>query len=382
VTVLAVHFHELALKGGNRPRFQRALCRNLKEALAGLGPCRVDAASGRILVETPAPAEEALARAADVCGVAYVLRVERLPRDLEVVGAAAAAEVERTRPESFRVSARRADKAFPLTSVDINRKVGALVHERTGVPVRLRGAALDLKVAVLRTEILLGVDRREGPGGLPVGTGGRVAVLLSGGLDSPVAAWRMLNRGCRADLVHFHSWPLVDRTTQEKARDLAAVLNRWQFRTRLHLVPLAEIQKEVRLKAPEGLRVILYRRFMVRIAGRIARRRRCGALVTGESLGQVASQTLANLATVEAAATLPVLRPLVGMDKQEIIRLAEKLGTYPISIRPDQDCCQLFVPSRPATKSTPAQAEAAEAELDVEGLVESAVERTESVDLA
>jgi thiamine biosynthesis protein ThiI len=192
----------------------------------------------------------------------------------------------------------------------------------------------------------------------------------------------MINRGCRADLVHFHSVPLVDRTTQEKARDLAAVLTPWQFQTRLHLVPLAEIQKEIRLKSPEALRVILYRRFMVRIAERIARRRRCRALVTGESLGQVASQTIENIATVDAAATMPVLRPLVGTDKRDIIAIAERLGTYAVSIRPDQDCCQLFVPPKPATRSWPTQAEAAEADLAVEALVEDAVERTERADFS
>ncbi|MHC4490921.1 MAG: tRNA sulfurtransferase, partial [Planctomycetota bacterium] len=218
-------------------------------------------------------------------------------------------------------------------------------------------------------------------GGLPVGTGGRVAVLMSGGIDSPVAAWRMINRGCRADLLHFHSHPLVDRTTQEKARDLAEILTQWQYRTRLHLVPLAQVQTEVRLHCPERLRVILYRRFMVRIGEWIARRRRCRALVTGESLGQVASQTLSNLATVDAVATLPVLRPLIGMDKQEIVRLAERLETYPISIQPDQDCCRLFVPAHPATKSTPAELEEAERALDVGALAKDAVERTETVDL-
>jgi thiamine biosynthesis protein ThiI len=208
-----------------------------------------------------------------------------------------------------------------------------------------------------------------------------VAALLSGGIDSPVAAWRLIHRGCRADFVHFHSYPLVDRTTQEKARDLVAVLTPWQFASRLHLVPLAEIQKEIRLKAPEAMRVVLYRRFMVRIAERIARRRRCRALVTGESLGQVASQTLENIATVDAVATMPVLRPLIGADKREIIEMAERLGTFPISVRPDQDCCQLFVPGKPVTKSWPSQAVAAEADLDVEALVEDAAARTEKVDL-
>jgi thiamine biosynthesis protein ThiI len=381
VAFLTLHYHELALKGANRPRFVRALVQNARRALGRLGPCRAEATGGRVLVETGADPAAALACALEIPGVAHVMPVVRLPRDLDAVGAAAIAEIRRLAPASFRVSTRRSDKSFPLSSVDIDRQVGAMVHEALGIPVRLKGAAREVHLAVLADEILLAVEKVGGPGGLPVGTGGRVAALVSGGIDSPVAAWRMINRGCRADLVHFHSYPLVDRTTQEKARDLAAVLARWQFRTRLHLVPLAEIQKEVRLKTPEALRVVLYRRFMVRIAERIARRRRCRALVTGESLGQVASQTLDNLATVDAVAELPILRPLVGTDKRDIIQVAERIGTYEISIRKDQDCCQLFVPPRPATKSTPGQAERAEAELDVAALVDDAVARTEMADV-
>ena len=172
----------------------------------------------------------------------------------------------------------------------------------------------------------------------------------------------------------------MDTTTQEKAQDLAEALNEWQYRTRLHLVPLAKIQSAIRVRCPEPLRVVLYRRFMVRIAERIARRRRCGALVTGESLGQVASQTLENLSTVDAVAAMPVLRPLIGTDKQEIVSEAERLGTYAISVRPDQDCCSLFVPAHPATAASPRRAAEAEEPLDVEGLVDDAVERTETVD--
>jgi len=382
VACLTLHYHELALKGANRPRFVRTLVRNARRAIGELGPCRVEAAGGRVVVETQADAAAALARALKVPGVAHAMPVVRLPRDIDAASAAAVAEIRRLNPASFRVSARRNDKSFPMTSVEIDRRVGAAVHDATGIPVRLKGAEREVHLAVLPEEILLSVDKVGGPGGLPVGTGGRVMCLLSGGIDSPVAAWRMINRGCRADLVHFHSVPLVDRTTQEKARDLAAVLTPWQFQTRLHLVPLAEIQKEIRLKCPEALRVILYRRFMVRIAERIARRRRCRALVTGESLGQVASQTIENIATVDAVATVPVLRPLVGTDKRDIIAIAERLGTYAISIRPDQDCCQLFVPPKPATKSWPTQAEAAEADLAVEALVEDAVERTEKADFS
>ncbi|HEX5136627.1 MAG TPA: tRNA uracil 4-sulfurtransferase ThiI [Planctomycetota bacterium] len=378
---LTLHYHELALKGANRPRFVRALVQNARRALGELGPCRVESTGGRILVETGAEMAAAVARAVKIPGVVHVMPVTRLPRDLDAVAQAAIAELRRLAPASFRVSAKRNDKSFPMTSVEIDRQVGARVHEALGIPVQLKGADREVHLAVLPEEILLAAEKVGGPGGLPTGTGGRVAALLSGGLDSPVAAWRMIKRGCRCDLVHFHSHPLVDRTTQEKAKDLAEVLAQWQFRTRLWLVPLAEIQKEVRLKAPEAMRVILYRRFMVRIAQLLARRRRCRALVTGESLGQVASQTLENIATVDAVAVMPILRPLVGTDKQEIITLAQKLGTYNISIRQDQDCCQLFVPPKPATKSWPSQAEAAEAELDVKTLVDDALARTERVDV-
>ncbi len=382
MTCLTLHYHELALKGANRPRFVRALVVNARRALGELGPCRVGARGGRVVVETEADPAAALARALKIPGVAHVMPVVRLPRDLDAVAAAALAEIARLAPASFRVSARRSDKSFPMTSVDIDRQVGARIHDATGIPVWLMGAEREVHLAVLPDEILLAVEKVGGPGGLPVGTGGRVAVLLSGGIDSPVAAWRMINRGCRAEFVHFHSYPLVDRTTQEKARDLVGVLAKWQFHARLHLVPLAEIQKEIRLKAPEALRVVLYRRFMVRIAERIARRRRCRALVTGESLGQVASQTIENIATVDAVATMPVLRPLVGTDKREIIASAERLGTFAISVRPDHDCCQLFVPPKPATKSWPSQADAAEADLAVDALVEDAVARTEKADLS
>ena len=227
----------------------------------------------------------------------------------------------------------------------------------------------------------VGFEKVGGPGGLPVGTGGRVAVLMSGGIDSPVAAWRMMRRGCRCDLIHFHSYPLVDRTTQEKARDLAEVLHPWQFHTRLHMVPLADIQQRIRVECPDRLRVVLYRRFMIRLSEKIAWKRRCGALVTGESLGQVASQTLQNLATVDAVAELPVLRPLIGTDKAEIVKEAQQLGTYPISIQTDQDCCQLFVPRHPATKATPKIAAEAEEALDIDAMVQAALEGVESVDL-
>ncbi len=374
---LTVHFHELALKGGNRGRFERILCENVERAL---GAARATRLAGRILVRTELDGAVAAERLTRVCGVAHVFRVRSFPWDAALVGEAVARELAARGTKSFRITTRRADKSHPKTSVELDREIGGIVYERTKIPVKLDGAETEVQVMVLPGEILVAYEKWGGPGGLPTGTGGRVAALMSGGIDSPVAAWRLMRRGCTVDLIHFHSHPLVDRTTQEKARDLAEKLNPWQLSTRLYLAPLARVQTEVRLRCPEPLRVVLYRRFMMRIAARLARNRRAKALVTGESLGQVASQTLDNLATVDDAVRLPILRPLIGSDKQEIIAEALRLGTWEISVRPDQDCCQLFVPPKPATRSTARQAERAEGALEVEALIADAVERTERVD--
>src|SRR6185503_5919846 len=203
---------------------------------------------------------------------------------------------------------------------------------------------------VLPDEAFIALDRRPGPGGLPVGGSGTVAALLSGGIDSPVAAWRMMKRGCRVLFVHFHSVPYLPATSQAKARALVERLTEWQYASRLHLVPFGEIQREVVLGVPPPLRVVVYRRLMLRIAEALARRTGALALVTGESLGQVASQTLHNLARVDEVADLPVLRPLIGMDKLEITAQAEAIGTFEVSIEPDADCCTLFVPKHPNTR--------------------------------
>jgi thiamine biosynthesis protein ThiI len=376
VTTLAVHFHEIALKGKNRRRFERQLRDNLNRAMKPLG-AKVRSQEGRILIETDAPVDVARARARDVFGVAAVMQVERMPLDLEKVAARIIEAVKAQKPATFRVSTRRNDKRYPKSSVDVDREVGGMVHDATGVPVSLARPELNAMIYVLEGEMLVSVDKIPGAGGLPVGTGGRVAALLSGGIDSPVAAWRMMKRGCHVDFVHFHSHPLVDRKSIEKAQDLVERLTPWQFTSRLHLVPLAEIQKQIRLKCPDKLRVVLYRRFMVRLTERVSRKYRCRALVTGEAVGQVASQTLQNLAAVDAVATLPILRPLIAMDKQEIVDQAMALGTFETSIEPDQDCCKLFLPPSPAIHASIAECEEAEAALDVDTLVGDALARVE-----
>ena len=215
--------------------------------------------------------------------------------------------------------------------------------------------------------------KEPGAGGLPTGTGGRVACLLSGGIDSPVAAYRMMRRGCSVLLVHFHSYPILSRASQEKVREIAALLTKHQLRSRLLLVPFGELQQQVVLAVPPELRVVIYRRLMMRIAEQLARRWRARALVTGEAIGQVASQTLENMTAIAEATTMEVLRPLVGMDKDEIIAQAERLGTYPISIIPDQDCCQLFTPRHPATRASLADVAAAENALPISDMVATAV---------
>lgn len=376
---IAVHFHEIALKGKNRSRFERALRHNLETALKPLGPIRTRSVGGRVLIDGEADEDEVMKRALDVFGVAHAIRATRLPRDLDAAADLVLERVRERSPATFRVCTRRHDKRFPHTSLEVDRLIGARVHEATGIPVKLLGAELEAQVVILDDQILVGIDKQRGEGGLPVGTGGRVATLLSGGIDSPVAAWRMMKRGCHVDFVHFHSHPLVDRKSIEKAEELAEILTRWQYTTRLHLVPLADIQTACRLHAPAPLRVILYRRFMVRIAQVLARKYRCRALVTGESLGQVASQTLSNLAAVDAVSTMPILRPLIAMDKQEIVDQSHRIGTFEVSIEPDTDCCQLFMPPKPALHTSDEECTEGEKELDVAALVKDALAKTETV---
>jgi thiamine biosynthesis protein ThiI len=282
-------------------------------------------------------------------------------------------ELIRQRPfDSFRIDTRRGTKTFPHTSVEINQRVGAFVKERSGAAVDLENAARTCWIEIVEKYALLYTDRTPGPGGLPTGTGGKVAVLLSGGIDSPVAAWRLMRRGCRAIFVHFHSYPILSATSQEKARELVATLTRHQLRSRLFLVPFGSIQQQVVVAVPPPLRVVVYRRLMLRIAERLAHRVDARALVTGDSVGQVASQTIDNLAVVGGVTKLPLLRPLVGFDKEDITADARRLGTYQTSIVPDEDCCTLFTPRFPATRASAPRTEAAEAVLDVEALVAAA----------
>ena len=376
---LVVRYHEIALKGGNRHRFVSRLVSNLRAATAGLGVTRAQSLPGRVVLWLAADADvdEIAARTAATFGVANFSRGVSLPLDLDRISAAAVAAASASSAASFAIVTRRSHKAFPLTSPQLNAHVGDAVVRATGLRVDLDHPELAIAVDILPRSALVPGQNMPGPGGLPTGISGKVTCLLSGGIDSPVAAYRMMQRGCRVGFVHFHGGPYTDRASRDKARELVAHLTRWQLQSDLSVVPFGEIQAEIVARVPRSHRVVLYRRMMLRIAAVLARRGGAKALVTGESLGQVASQTLANMTIIGAASPMLVLRPLVGMDKAEIIAQAERIGTFPISILPDQDCCTLFVPRHPTTHATEAEVAAAEAQLDVAALVQRGVDAAE-----
>lgn len=371
-----IRYHEIALKKGNRQYFTELLKRNLLAAVKDLGAKEVRSLPARLLLsfKNEIDRQILIQRIGAVFGVANFSIVERTARDIEVLKTRILESLDATHFASFRIDTQRGDKTFPLTSPEINRQLGAAVQAKSGARVDLENAEFTVTVEVLPRDAFFGFDKIAGAGGLPVGASGRVVSLISGGFDSPVAAYRMMQRGCRIVFVHFHSAPYQDQTSQEKVRELIKILTRHQFLSRLYFVPFGEIQRQIVAAVARPLRVVLYRRMMLRIAEAIARREKAKALVTGESLGQVASQTLDNMAVIQQAARLPILRPLVGMDKQEIIDQSRRIGTFEISSVPDQDCCQLFVPKHPATKARYSDVESDEEKFDVKDLTRCGVE--------
>ena len=371
-----IRYHEIALKKGNRQYFTELLKRNLLAAVKDLGAKEIRNLPARLLLtfKNDVHADIVIQRLSGVFGVANFSLVKRTDRDIDALRSDILESLNGNRFESFRIETQRGDKTFPLTSPEINRQLGAAVKARSGARVDLENPEFTVTVEILPRDAFFGFNKIPGAGGLPVGASGRVVCLISGGFDSPVAAYRMMQRGCRIIFVHFHSAPYQDKTSQEKVRELVTHLTRHQFLSRLYLVPFGEIQRQIVASVARPLRVVLYRRMMLRIAEVIARQDRAKALVTGESLGQVASQTLDNMAVIEQAARLPILRPLVGMDKQEIIDQARRIGTFDISSIPDQDCCQLFVPKHPATKARFADVEQDESKFDVNELMRDGVE--------
>jgi thiamine biosynthesis protein ThiI len=371
-----IRYHEIALKKGNRAYFTELLKRNILAAVKDLGAKEIRSLPARLLLtfKNEVSSSTLIERMSMVFGVANFSLVERTERDIDALRRRILDSLNGHRFDSFRIETQRGDKTFPLTSPEINRQLGAAVKAKSGAKVNLEQPEFTVTVEILPRDAFFGFNKLPGAGGLPVGASGRVAALISGGFDSPVAAYRMMQRGCRLIFVHFHSAPFQDKTSQEKVRRLVTLLTRYQLSSRLYLVSFGEIQRQIVAAVARPLRVVLYRRMMLRIAEAIAREEKAKALVTGESLGQVASQTLDNMTVIQQATRLPILRPLVGMDKQEIIDQTRRIGTFEISSIPDQDCCQLFVPKHPATKSHFSDVEADEAKLDVKELLRYGVE--------
>ncbi len=378
--LVVVKFHEPALKGKNRPMFLRRLASNLRRAIKGTGVERVWQSHLMIslALRDDADWDAIRQRVGDCMGVAKYYLAIQVPPDLHAVKEYLSSELATQQFDTFRITAHRTNKCFPVRSGDINREMGAYVEELTGAGVRLKGADLEIFIDVLNDGMLVYFDPIQGYGGMPVDTSGDTMALMSGGIDSPVAAWQMMRRGSRVKLVHFHSHPLVDSSSIEKATELSEILTRYQYDAELFLVPFAGVQQRIIVDVPPPYRVLLYRRFMVRIAEALARQQGIAALVTGESLAQVASQTLENIAIVDAAAQIPILRPLIGSNKNDIVDIARQIGTFPVSIIPDQDCCSLFVPRHPVTKGSAKIVEQLEASLPVDELVEQAVGQVET----
>lgn len=375
-----IRYHEIALKKGNRAYFTELLKRNVLASVKDLGAKEIRSLHARLLLTFRKEIDPTLVaqRMARVFGIANFSLVRRGERDIDALKSQIVSGLNGAQFASFRIDTQRGDKTFPLNSVEINRQLGAAVKEKSGARVDLTNPEFTVFVEVLPKDIFYGFNKLPGAGGLPVGASGRLVALISGGFDSPVAAYRMMQRGCRVNFVHFHSAPYQDKTSQEKVRELVKLLTRHQYQSRLYMVPFGEIQRQIVAAVARPLRVVLYRRMMLRIAEKIARREKAKALVTGESLGQVASQTLDNMTVIQQAAQMPILRPLVGMDKQEIIDQARRIGSFETSSIPDQDCCQLFVPKHPATKAKFDEVAADEAKLDINELVRYGLENASS----
>jgi thiamine biosynthesis protein ThiI len=391
--VLLIKFGEIGLKGGNRRFFERLLIDRLKAALADLpgGVPWIERVRGRFLLDLSSiPAAMAVDRLGRVFGVVELCPALRMEADLDALAEAsrevlgkALADFAGDRPVRFRVAARRADKRFPVNSMELNQLLGAhLLRSEPRLQVDLHHPEITVEVEVREEGAYVYAQSCRGPGGLPVGSSGKALLLLSGGIDSPVAGWMGLKRGLELEAVHFHSFPFTSERAQEKAVDLARTLSPWAGGSlALHLLSFTETQRAIRNACPEELGVTLMRRMMFRMAQALAGRVDAHALVTGDSLGQVASQTLASLSVIGHATDLLVLRPLIGLDKTEITDLARKIGTFDISARPYPDCCSLLLPRHPATRPTLAGVERAEARLDASGLMERALAGRETLQL-
>ncbi len=385
--VILIKNGELALKGLNRGTFEDVLVKNLRQRLKPLGPFVFRKAQSTIYVEPQEDGidwDEVSDRVAKVFGISAFSRACVVEKDVTAIEQAAATYLEEALrgAHTFKVDAKRADKRFPLTSPQLCAQVGAhLLQTYPHLRVDVHHPDVTVWVEIRDFAAYIHGKQLAGAGGMPVGTGGRAAVLLSGGIDSPVAAYMMAKRGIELEAVHFASPPYTSERAEMKVKSLLREVGEYAGRTTLHIVPFTKIQEAIGKQCPEELFTLIMRRFMMRIATRLAEQRDCGALITGESVGQVASQTIAALQCTDVVATLPVFRPVIGMDKEEIIAIARKIGTFDTSIQPYEDCCTVFTPRHPRTRPRVSDLEQAEQRLPMEALVDEAMAgvRTERI---
>jgi thiamine biosynthesis protein ThiI len=393
-----IHYHEIALKGKNRPVFERKLEENIKKALKELvEPKAVRREYGYFIIQidngehvkkkivkrerdfplTVDPPAEITERLKKVFGIAYLAFAIQAKLSINSFCKAASELLKDKGFKTFKVKTRRSDKKFPLSSQEINQKVGKFIKESFKKRVNLTNPDLTVYTEVGPQKALVYLQKIPGAGGLPIGTAGKVAALISAGFDSPVASWYLMKRGARAIFIHFHSYPFISPASIDQAKELVEILTSWQFESTLYLVPFAPVQKTIATKCPTSLRVLLYRRMMIRIAEMIAGREKARALVTGESLGQVASQTLPNIRVIDEAAKRPILRPLIGMDKTEIIKKARQIGTYEISVQPYDDCCSFLMPRHVTTAANLREVKEAEKALHIPKLTKDTLSQVE-----
>ena len=385
--ILIVKYGEIGVKGKNRYIFENKLIKNVKNILKPIGKFNVYKEYGRIYVDLDGyDYEEVVEEVKKVFGIVGVCPAVRAEKDYNLLKELALKMLEEKIEQgykSFKVDSRRGDKDFKLTSQEMSLDIGGyLVSQvKDKIAVDVRNPEVKIHCELRQNHVMVYSDTIPGYGGLPLGTNGRAMSLLSGGIDSPVASWMVAKRGMELECIHFHSYPFTSEKSQEKVRDLAQILAKYCGRVRLHKVNMLEIQKAIGLNCKDEEMTIISRRFMMRIAERVAESRHCDALVTGESIGQVASQTIQGLTCTNASVKMPVFRPLIAMDKTEIIEVAQKIGTFETSILPEEDCCTVFSPKKPVTKPKLDRIEKSENKLDVEKLIQDTIDNIEVEDI-
>lgn len=382
IDLILVKYGEIALKGLNKPAFEQKLLDNIKSRLDRLGRFSVKKAQSTIYVEPMeenAPMEEAASALKKIFGIANICPAVKCEKNLQEIGKTAVKLLEEYGSfKSFKVESKREDKSFPYKSPELSAEVGGIIlSELNGIKVDVKNPELVVNVEI-RSDAFLYVRKERGAGGMPVGTNGRAMLLLSGGIDSPVAGYMIAKRGVVIEAVHFHSHPYTSDRAKEKVIDLAKIMSEYTGKIILHVVPFTEIQLEIIDKCPKNYLTVIMRRIMMRIAEKLAQRDDCAAIITGESIGQVASQTMESLVCTDAAVQKPVFRPLIGMDKEEIVEISKRMNAYETSILPYEDCCTIFVPKHPKTKPCLSEIEEAEKSLvNIEAMIDRAIEETE-----